>query len=169
MRSSKFWINIFFAWLVFVGIDFICHGAILASLWEESVPAFKSLTDLALLIPAGYGSFFLLTLLVAYTYSKAHPESPSRTQLMQFLMVWTVLFSVANFLATYSYLEVPLKHLIAFNLVYALEISAIIIVLNGLFHSKKKKRFKIWSVLVFFLLIVLGIIIQNVLKNSVVS
>ncbi|MCW5519445.1 hypothetical protein J1N09_06325 [Aureitalea sp. L0-47] len=165
MRSSKLWINTFFAWLLFLGIDFICHAAIFANLWEESVPAFKSLNDLAILIPAGYGSFFLLTLLVTFTYSKAYPEPPSRTQLMQFTLIWAVLFSVANFLGSYSYLEVPIKHLIVINFVYFLEISSIIIVVYGLFHSEKKKRYRMWSVLLFFILIILGIVIQNVLQN----
>lgn len=165
MRSSKLWINTFFAWLVFVGIDFICHAAILANLWEESVPAFKSLDDLALLIPAGYGSFFLLTLLIAYTYSKAFYERPSRSKLIGFFLMWAILFSVSNFLGTFSYLDVPLKHLLSFNFVYFLEISVVIILLNGLYHSNKRKRYRIWSVLLFFLLIVLGIVIQNVLQN----
>ena len=165
MGSSKLWINTFFAWLVFVGIDFIFHGAILAHYWEESVPAIKALEDLALLIPAGYGSFFLLTLLIAYTFIKSYPESPSGSELQSFILVWAVLFSAANFLSSYSYLDVPVKHLLVFNFVYFLEISIVLIFLNGLFHSSKKKRFRWGSVLMFLVLVVLGVVIQNVLQN----
>ena len=165
MKSKALWINTFFAWLVFVGIDFIFHGAILQHMWEDQVTAFKSLEDLAILIPAGYASFFLLTLLITFTFHKSFPEPPSKGGWLQFALIWSLLFAASNFLGMYSYLEIPLKHLVVFNFVYLIEIFTVVFLLKGLYFNANKRRIRWWCVGIFFMFIVVAIVIQNVMAN----
>lgn len=165
MRFDRaFWINTFFAWLLFLGIDFLFHAAILKIFWTRDVPAIKPLDELALLIPFGYLSFYLLTLLIGFTFINVFPKKPTATKAWLFAVIWGGLYSMSNFLGLYSYVEIPLKQLSLFNLVYFIEITAVCLVLNKLYFSEKPIRWKRILVLSFFGLILLGIVLQNILS-----
>ena len=54
------------SWLAMIGIDFLLHGGLLASLYMEESPFLLSAEDAFRLIPVGYLSFLLLAVLLAW-------------------------------------------------------------------------------------------------------
>ncbi len=156
---------ILIAWLLFIGVDFLFHASLLTSLWKEDIVALKSLENLSVLIPVGYLSFLLLTILIGYLFFRIFRSKPSVNQVLQFGFFFGILFSLSNLLGLYSFVEIPLKHLVLFNLVYFIEIIVVTLSLYFTLYSAKRRKV-IWiSVLVFFLLIFLGILIQNIFQN----
>lgn len=152
------------AWLVFIGIDFFFHASLLKSLWAEPNPAIKPLGELAALIPAGYGSFLLLTILIGYLYRHIFTRQPARGEAFKFALVFALLFSAANFLGLYSYAAIPVKHLAIFNLVYFIEIMAVADIFYRTTHAEKPRRTWWLAVLIFLALIVAGVLVQNFMK-----
>ncbi len=150
------------AWMIFIGVDFLFHASIFAPLWKEDIPAFKSLENLALLIPAGYLSFLLLTLLIGFVFFKIFNSKPLLKVVLNFAIVFGALFSLSNFLGLYSFVEMPVKHLLIFNLIYFIEVIVVTYSLYLVMFSNNLRK-TIWrSVLIFFLLLFFGIAIQNI-------
>jgi hypothetical protein len=158
-------IAVLMAWILFIGVDFLFHASILASLWKEDIAAFKSLENLAILIPSGYLSFLLLTILVAFVFFKIYDNRPTIRQVATFSLIFGSLYSLSNLLGSYSYIAIPLKHLVLFNLVYFIEIIVVSFTLYFVMYTNKFKK-TIWlSIIIFFALVIVGIVIQNVLDN----
>jgi hypothetical protein len=150
-------------WLIFIGIDFVFHGAVFAHYWQEEISAFKSLENLALLIPSGYLSFLLLTILEGHIYFRFFPTPPQRKALVRFAMIFAGLFSLSGFFGMYSFLAIPTKHLLIFNSIYFVELLLVPFAIDLVARSgTPPKRFG-QILLVFFLLIIVGIILQNLL------
>lgn len=161
LSGKRFWIATTLAWVLFIGIDFLFHASLLKSLWEEDIEAIKPLDELFVLIPAGYLSFFLLTLLATYVFYRIFPQKPSRSEAVVFSLIFAALFAISNFFALYSFLALPLKHLLAFNLVYFIEVFTILIFFSVSMYTKKISRVVIYTIITFFILIITGFILQN--------
>lgn len=162
-KSRVFWVNLFFAWLVFLGIDFFFHAGLFKLLWIEDTPAIKTLDELSRLIPVGYLSFLLISWLVAYTFTNIFREKPEASRVTKFAFTWGILFALSNFLGLYSYVTIPIKQLALFNFVYFIEIFSFCYALNGLYFSENKRRVKRIIFLLFFGSIFLGVILQNII------
>ncbi len=162
MSNKKRLSSIFLSWLIFIGIDFLFHASLFKDFWNANLPALKSLNELALLIPAGYFSFLLLTVLVGYTFFMIFKTKPSIQQVLQFGIIFSLLFSVSNILGLFSYIDLPLEQLLVFNLVYFVELVIVALSLYyiGFIWTLKKSIF--YSISIFFSLIIIGIVIQNV-------
>jgi hypothetical protein len=156
-------VAILLAWMLFIGVDFLFHASLFATLWKEDIPAFKSLENLALLIPSGYFSFFILTTLIGYLFFKIFKEKPAIKEVVKFGLIFGFLFSLSNLLGLFSYIAIPLKQLLLFNLVYFIEIIVVTLSINFIVFSTNLKK-SIWlSVLTFIGLLIIGIVIQNIL------
>ena len=158
-------VAVIMAWILFIGVDFLFHASLLESLWKEDLSALKSLEDLAILIPVGYLSFLLLTILIFFVYSKIFRSKPEFKESLSFGIVFGLLFSLSNLLGLYSYITLPLKHLIIFNLVYFIEIIVVVTSFHYFLYSEKRKKVIWLGILYFFLLLIIGIVIQNVVQN----
>jgi hypothetical protein len=158
-------VAVIMAWLLFIGVDFLFHASLLESYWKEDIAVLKSLEDLFLLIPAGYLSFLLLTILIFFVYDKIFTSKPKLKESIVFGVVFGLLFSLSNLLGLYSYISLPVEHLILFNLVYFLEIVVVVVMIHLVLFSEKRKKVIWMGVLCFFLLLILGIVIQNILNN----
>lgn len=163
ITKKRFWTATTLAWVLFIGIDFLFHASLLKSLWEEDLAALKPLEELFLLIPAGYLSFFLLTLLAAYVFYKIFPEKPSLPEAAIFSLVFAALFALSNFFGLYSYVALPLKQLAVFNLVYFVEIFAVLFFFNVSFYTTRISRTVIYTIIAFFILVITGVILQNLM------
>ena len=161
-KQRKFWNTTFLAWILFIGIDFLFHASLLRSFWNEDVVAFKSLVDLFVLIPAGYLSFLLLTLLFGYVFCRIYTTKPFNSEVVRFSILVSFLFSASNFFGQFSYLNIPLKHLLLFNLVYFIEIFIVIFFFYKAMFAEKYSKITRYTLIIFFLLILIGIIIQNI-------
>jgi len=163
-KESKFWKTAILAWVIFIGIDFFFHAAVFAQLWSEKVESFKTQAELFRLIPAGYGSFLLLTILIIFTFNQSFDSAPSFKRSVTFSLVFGLLFSVSYFLGLYSFLRIPASHLAAFSMVYFIEIFGVCMIS----HFSKMVSFRkltLFTLSVFFFLIIIGILIQNLSGN----
>ncbi|MFC1553449.1 hypothetical protein ACFL7D_02335 [candidate division KSB1 bacterium] len=165
MNRSRFIISTIMAWLIFIGIDFIIHASVLAELWLKEVPAIKDLTELAYLIPFGYLSFLILTLLFGWIFLKIHPEDPGMNNAVIFGIKFGGLFSAANFSGLYSFVDIPLLHLFAFNFVYFVELTAVSAVYGWMLYSETIKKKVVRLMILFFILLITGLVIQNIFGN----
>jgi len=67
---KRFILTTFLAWLFFLMLYFLTHSVILRSLWEQDFQALKSKVKLFRLIPFGYLSFLILTILFGWLYTR---------------------------------------------------------------------------------------------------
>lgn len=163
MNKKRFIRSILIAWILFIGIDFVIHAAILENLWAEQLSAIKSALDLAILIPVGYFSFFLLTLLIGWLFVKIYKDKSSLADTFYFGIIFGLLFAGSNLTALFSYVNIPLKNLILYNIGYFVEILVVTYSIHKTYYGEKQKRHMIISLVLFFTLIFTGILIQNLM------
>lgn len=163
ISHRRFWSTAIIAWILFIGIDFFFHASLLESLWQEEIDSIKPEMDLFILIPVGYFSFLLLTLLVGYSFTKIFPTKPDRNKAIGFSLIFGLLYSIGNLLGVYSYVNIPLKQLVIMNVIYFIEISAVVFIFYKASNNKKLNRLVWYSILTFFSLVIIGIIIQNII------
>lgn len=113
------------AWLVFIAIDFLFHGSILRNLWYDDLPAVLDLPTLFRRIPFGYASFLVLVILAFHLLTSLYGRYPNPRRGLVFGLVFGGLFSMNHFLALYSFVAIPAKHLFLFSLVYFLELTTV--------------------------------------------
>jgi hypothetical protein len=159
---KRYVLSILMAWILFLGVDFLFHASIFASLWKEDVAIFKSMEDLAILIPLGYLSFLLLTALVGYLFFRIFKTKPALKEVLKFGLIFGLLFSLSNLLGLYSYIVFPIKQLLLFNLVYFIEIIVVTLSLYLTLYAINLKRVIWYTILCFILLLIIGIVIQNI-------
>jgi hypothetical protein len=161
MMQKRFWLSTIMAWLLFIGIDFLFHASILQNIWKEITIA-KPLEELALLIPVGYASFLFLTILIGYLFVNIYNEKPPLKVGFKFGIIFGGLYSLSSFLGSYSFIDIPIFFLILTNIVNFIEIIGVVIVYNNLlFGNRFRKKIGI-VIVVFILLLISGIIIQNI-------
>lgn len=163
ISRSRFWQSVFMAWLVFLMLDFLAHASLLKSLWARDLPALKSQEELFRLIPLGYLSFGLLTILIAWLYVRLYPSQGDAKQGIKYGAGFGFLFACANFLGWYSFLNLPLD-LVAFaSFGYFVEICAVGFVLGYLIHAVSIKK----RVVFLLITVVLGLVVAIVLQNLI--
>jgi len=163
MNKKRFIKSALLAWIVFIGIDFLMHASILESLWAEEIQAIKSSVDLAILIPMGYLSFLFLTLLVGFVFVRIYTQQPKTASMFKFGVIFGGLYAISNLLAVYSYIEIPIKQLIFFNLTYWIEIIAVVYIFHTTYYASNIRKQIIIYTLIFIGLILSGIVIQNII------
>jgi hypothetical protein len=160
--EKRFWISTLIAWLLFIAIDFLFHASILKYFWKQEIAAIKPLEELASLIPAGYMSILLLTILIGYIFNLVFTEKPELKNVIKFALIFGVLFSFSNFFGLFSFVTIPILTLALMNVVHFIEVFGIVIVYNNLLYDDRiRKKILIW-LFVFIFLIICGIIIQNI-------
>ncbi|MGB2908335.1 MAG: hypothetical protein WBB73_14630 [Candidatus Aminicenantaceae bacterium] len=157
----RFVATVVLAWLTFLALDFLVHATLLRTLWARDLPALKSPEEMFRLIPFGYLSFLLLTLLLGVLYWRVHPDGGSPVQGLRFGALVGVLFAVSNFLGWYSFLALPLDMVALTSLGYWLEFTAAGLVFGFLIPPSSIKK-RAWIVIgVVLLILVVSIVFQN--------
>jgi hypothetical protein len=160
--AKRFILTTFLAWLVFLVLDFLAHAVLLNSFWAQDQAALKSQGELFRLIPLGYLSFLILTLLFGWLYTRLFKTDGDVKKGLAFGAIFGGLFALSNFFGWYSFLNLPTLFLFLASLVYFVEISGVGFVFGYLLHpaSIKKRIWVIISIIVFG--IFLGIVLQNI-------
>ncbi|MBW1902768.1 MAG: hypothetical protein JRJ20_14240 [Deltaproteobacteria bacterium] len=161
MNTKRFILSVFLSWLLFISLDFLAHASILRSFWGEELAALKPQKDLFLLIPAGYMSFLLLTLLVGWFYTRFYGKEGSAKKGMILGAKFGGLYALSLFLGWYSFLNLPVLFLFLICLVYFIELVAVGFCFGYLMFSPNEKR-RGWIIIsAFFGILFLGIVLQN--------
>ncbi|UCD03645.1 MAG: hypothetical protein JSW73_03835 [Candidatus Woesearchaeota archaeon] len=161
MEKKRFWLSTITAWLLFVGIDFLFHASILQNIWKE-ITAAKPLEELALLIPVGYTGFLLLTILIGYLFVNIYKEKLQLKEVVKFGIIFGGLYSLSSFLGSFSFINIPIFFLTLINIVNFIEIFGVVIVYNNLLYGNRFRRKTGIIISVFIILLIFGIIIQNI-------
>jgi hypothetical protein len=157
----RFVSTLILAWLVFLALDFLAHATLLRTLWAQDLAALKPTEELFRLIPFGYLSFLLLTLLLGVLYVRLFPDGGSPARGIAFGAFVGALFAASNFLGWYSAFDLPVVFLALVNLVYWLELSAAGLVFGLLIPPESIKK-RAWLVMVVvFLILAASIILQS--------
>ena len=110
----------------------------------------------------GYASFLFLTILIGYLFVKIYKEKPPIKEGVKFGIIFGGLYSLSNFLGSFSFIDIPVFFLILTNIVNFIEIFGVVIVYNNLlFGNRFRKKIEI-VIIVFIVLLISGIIIQNI-------
>jgi hypothetical protein len=143
-------------------LDFLVHAVILNSFWAQEYSALKTKEELFHLIPFGYLSFLILTIMFGWLYALLFKSTGNVKKGLVFGAIAGGLFALANFFGWYSFLNLPPLLLILASLGYFVEISSVGIVYGYLFHpaSIKKRAWIVASLVVCGF--VLGIVFQNI-------
>jgi hypothetical protein len=160
--KGRFAVATLMAWLLFLTIDFLAHAVLLSSFWAQNLTALRSKDDLFRLIPFGYSSFLILTLLFGWLYSRLFKTDGNAQKGLAFGAICGGSLALAIFLSWYSFLNLPPLFLFLASLVYFVEIMGVGFVFGYLLHPVSVKK-RIWIILSFIVLgLFLGIALQNI-------
>ena len=166
INKSRFILTSILAWLVFVMLDFLAHATLLSHFWAQDYPAQKSKEELFRLIPLGYLSFLVLTLLVGWVYVRFYKESGGAKKGLSFGAVFGGLFALMTFLTWYSALNFPALFILLISVVYFVEIVAVGFTFGYLMHPESVKK-RVWGLVGIIILgLVLSVILQNVMPSA---
>ncbi len=163
LNKGRFFLTTFLAWLVFLALDFLAHAGFLNSLWAQDLPALRSKEELFHLIPFGYLSFLILTLLFGWLYVRIFETSGNAKKGLAFGTFCGGMLATSIFLGWYSFLNLPPLFLFLASFVYFVEISGVGFVFGYLMHPASIKK-RIWVIIGFAVIgFFLGIVLQNIL------
>ena len=162
MNIKRFALTTLLAWFVFLMLDFLIHAVLLDSFWAQSHTALKTREELFRLIPFGYLSFLLLTILFGAVYAQLFKSNGGTKKGLVFGAVGGGLFALANFFGWYSFLTLPPLFLFWVSLGYFVEISAVGLVFGYLLRPEtiRKRVWIITGLIVFGFF--LGVALQNI-------
>ena len=118
INKTRFILATVLAWLFFLMLDFMAHPTLLSFFWAKEYPALKSKEELFRLIPLGYLSFLILTLLIGWVYIRFYREGGSPKKGLTFGAAFGGMFAVATFLGWYSAFNLPALFLLTISNVY---------------------------------------------------
>ncbi len=158
----RFVLITFLAWLFFLMLDFLSHAVLLNSFWAQDFQALKTKDELFRLIPFGYLSFLILTILFGWLYARLFKSDGNVKKGLAFGAIAGGLFALSNFFGWYSFLNRPPLFLFLASLVYFVEISGVGFVFGYLLHPASIKK-RIWAIIGFIIFgFFLGIVLQNI-------
>jgi hypothetical protein len=162
VSKKRFIITTLIGWLLFLMLDFLANASLLRDFWDREYPALKSKEELFRLIPFGYISFLILTLLVGWVYARFYPEKGSVKKGLCFGSIFGGLLALSLFLGTYSGFNLPVVFILLMSVVYYIEIVAISFCYGYLMYPVVSIKRRVW--VLFGIIVagfVLGIIVQN--------
>jgi hypothetical protein len=166
INKTRFIITSILAWLLLLMLDFLAHATLLSHFWAQDYPAQKSKEELFRLIPLGYLSFLILTLLVGWIYVRFYGERGNAKKGLSFGAVFGGLFALMTFLGWYAALNLPALFILLISIVYFVEIVAVGFTYGYLIHPESIKK-RVWvliSIIIFGL--VLSVVLQNVMPST---
>lgn len=153
------------AWLIMIGFDFLLHAGLLASVYREPHPFLLPMEQAFRLIPVGYVSFLLLAVLLMWLMHRLDV----RTGMDGFRLGLTIgVLAWGSFcLGLYSISPAPPVLLMGWFVGQSIEMG-----LGGLVIGTGRSRDRIGGltglvVLAILLLLVLGVVLQNLMNGSV--
>jgi len=166
VNKKRFILASVMAWLFFLMLDFLAHATLLNRFWAKEYPALKSKEELFRLIPLGYLSFLILTLLIGWIYIRFVKDGGNTKKGLSFGAAFGGLYAVVTFLSWYSALNLPALFVLLISFVYFIEIAAVGFTFGFLMPPVPVKK-RVWALVgIIFFGFVLSIIIQNIIPSA---
>jgi hypothetical protein len=166
VNKKRFILASVMAWLFFLMLDFMAHATLLNRFWAQEYPALKSKEELFRLIPFGYLSFLILTLLIGWIYIRFVKDGGTAKKGLTFGAAFGGLYALVTFLTWYSALNLPILFVLLISFVYFVEIVAVGFTFGFLLPPVSVKK-RVWALAgIIFFGFVLSIIIQNIIPSA---
>lgn len=159
--TGRFILTSLLAWLLFLALDFLAHATLLQGLWAQDIPALKTPQELFRLIPFGYASFLIVTVMMGLLYVLVFPRDRTASGGLKLGLGVGAAFALSNALAWYSVFELPPAFLLWTNVVYCVEFTAVGGVFGWLLPVSSLKKRAWWVAGTAFLLLALSIVLQG--------
>jgi hypothetical protein len=163
LLNKKFFLSLFFSWLIFIAIDFVFHASLLKNLWIVEANNLKPKEELFKYIPEGYLSFLILSFLVVVVYKILYHSDPGLKKTFIYGCVAGFLFSLSQLLALHSFVLLSFYFLLIVYLVYWVEIVSVALIFRYVYYRKMNLKVIFNIILLFFILLIAGIVLQNVI------
>jgi hypothetical protein len=163
--AGRFLLTTFLAWLVFLALDFLAHATLLQTLWAQDIPALRTPQELFQLIPFGYASFLILTVMMGTLCLLIVPRDRFPGGALKLGTAAGAAFALSNGLAWYSVFDLPGPLLFLTSLVYWVELTAVAGVYGWLLPASSLKKRAWWVVGSAVLLVALSIVLQNLIAQ----
>lgn len=151
---------ILISWFAFLGLDFLFHAGLLATLYIQPNPAILDANQAFLRIPIGYLSF-LLSVIVFYWLFLFTGINEWKNGLL-FGLKFGVLISLASTLAQYSILIIDLVMLIGWGVTQIMEFTLIGGIIGAAHSGISLKKIFAWVLISVIFALILVIILQSV-------
>jgi hypothetical protein len=161
--DKRFILALFFAWLIFIAVDFVAHASLLKNLWVAEAQNLKSQEELFKHIPEGYFSFLVLSFMLAISYRLIFYVDPGLRKTFLFGLIAGFLFSLSQLFALHSFILLPFHFLLIIYLVYWIEIITVVLVFRYVYYTQNRRKPVLSTILLFIILIIVGIVAQNVI------
>ena len=149
--------------LAVIGFDLFLHAGILSPLYDDP-GTFLLPSDTAFkLIPLGYLAFAILNVLLAWLMVRLEIQGLAagfKFGIQMGFMIWTALG-----IGLASITSAPIKLLVGWVIGQTLELGLAGAILGVGFKNKNLKKLGLWCLAIFLVCAVLGIVIQNILKQ----
>lgn len=151
---------ILISWCAFIGLDFLFHAGLLATLYIQPNPAILDANQAFLRIPFGYLSF-LVSVIIFYWLFQFTGVNEWRNGML-FGLKYGVLISVASTFAQYSILTVEFVMLIGWGVAQILEFTLIGGIIGAAHSGNSLKKIFTFVVAFVIFVVIFVIILQNV-------
>jgi hypothetical protein len=154
------------AFLAILVVDFITHAVLLSNWWRTTATFWRTLDELFRLIPYAYLSFLLyaagLTRLLVFLKG----PRPRIAVAIKLGAAAGAFIGVTNILAVYSVLPLPRSALLVFPLSFISDLAAAGASAALVLTANRPWRRLALLALAFFLLLLLGLVLQNLLSSA---
>lgn len=148
------------SWLVVVGIDFLLHASILAPLYAEPDPFLLPPERAFALIPLGYLSFLLLSVMLVWLMNRLSITAWKGG--FTFALILGALIWGAFMLGLFSIAVVNPLLALSWFLGQSIELGIAGLVVGAGLGAESLKKLALWAVAIFFISLVVGILLQNI-------
>lgn len=152
----------FLSWLVVIGIDFLLHASILAPLYAQADPFLLPPERAFALIPLGYLSFLLLSVMLVWLMNRLSITSGKDGFIFALILgafIWSAFILGLISIATIN----PMLALSWF-LGQSIELGIAGLVIGAGLGAESLKKLALWAVVIFFVSLVAGILLQNIFR-----
>lgn len=148
------------SWLVVIGIDFLLHASILAPLYAQPDPFLLPPERAFALIPLGYLAFLLLSMMLVWLMNRLSITTWKGGLI--FALILGALIWSAFILGLLSISTINPLLALSWFLGQTIELGIAGLVAGAGLGAESLKKLALWAVVVFFVSLVVGILLQNI-------
>lgn len=151
------------AWAVFLAFDFLLHAVIFAGWWQATQRYWLPPEDLFRLIPYAYVSFAVYCAALIWLYERLYGDRRTFGAACRFGASAGLVFGISAVLANYSVFRLPASALLVWPASFLIESTAACAAAGSVLGSRRPWRRVVLVFAAAVLLLIVGIVLQNIL------
>jgi hypothetical protein len=150
------------AWFLYVAVDFLTHGVVLAWYWKATAEYWRPPEELFRLIPLSYAAFAILCGVLAWLMARLYGEKLNVATGARFGLIAGLLYSGTGAVGTYCAFRMPASALFYWPVSGTVLAVAACTTAAWTMTGPRPWRRVALSIVIAFVLLVLGVVAQNV-------